>query len=285
MVKKLLDFALYSHVLLATAAAGLTWATGALLGQQLPPTLPALAGAATLALYNFDSLVPYKRGRPAATARGQWLQAHPDLLLLLSTLGLLAALPLAWWLLRATPDAWLKLAPLVLLAGLYSVPVIPTARGWRPLRDVPLVKGLLIAAVWTGVTVALPARLGVPAVQLDPLLVLLARRFLFVFALTLVFDLRDVVKDAAAGTRTIPLVLGARRTRWLGWALLAACVLLRPAGLTNAAFLVLLLPLGAAAALLAGARPNRPDYYFAGFGDGTLLLPALAEWAVQKFWP
>lgn len=279
---ELLDFVLYGHLLLATAAAGLTWATGALLGQALPPTLPALAGAATLALYNFDGLVPYKRRQPAATARGRWLQAHPRTLAGLASASVLTAAPLAWSLLRATPDAGLKLAPLLALAVLYSVPVVPGRPRWRPLRDVPLAKGLLIAAVWTGVTVALPARLGLPPVDTAALVVLLARRFLFVFALTLVFDLRDVEKDRAAGTPTIPLVLGARHTRQLGWALLAGCALLRPVGLPTAAALVLAVPLLAAAALLAGARPGRHDYYYAGLGDATLLLPALAEWAAKN---
>ncbi len=277
----LLDFALYGHLLLASAAAGLTWATGALLGQRLPAGLPALAGAATLALYNFDGLVPYKRGQPAATARGRWLQRHPRTLAALALLGVGVAAPLAWQLLRDTPDAWLKLAPLMALAGLYSVPIVPQNGRLRPLRDVPLAKGILIAAVWTGVTVALPARLGTPPVGIAELLILLTRRFLFVLALTLVFDLRDVEKDRAAGTRTIPLVLGERRTRWLGWALLAGCALLKPAGLNGGAALLLAVPLVAAAALLGGARPGRHDYYFAGLGDGTLLLPALAEWALS----
>lgn len=277
---RLLHFVLYGHLLLAAAAAALTWATGALLGQHLPAGLPGLAGAATLALYNFDGLMPYKRRQPAGTGRGQWLRTHHRTLAALAVLGVGVAAPLAWHLLRTAPDAWLRLAPLAALAVLYSVPIVPQNGRLRPLRDVPLAKGVLIAAVWTGVTVALPARLGAPAVGAAALGVLLARRFLFVLALTLVFDLRDIDKDAAAGTRTIPLVLGARRTRWLGWALLTGCALLRPAGLSGTDPLVLVLPLLAAAALLAGARPGRSDYYFAGLGDGALLLPALAEWWV-----
>jgi 4-hydroxybenzoate polyprenyltransferase len=279
----LLDFAFYSHLPLALAAASLTWTTSAFLGQHVPPGLPAMAGAATLALYNFDGLVPYKRGQPAQTARGRWLQTHPRTLAGLAAVGVGIAAPLAWQLLRATPDAWLKLAPLMALAVLYSIPIVPQGGRLRPLRDVPLAKGILIAAVWTGVTVALPARLGTPPVAPWALVVLLARRFLFVLALTLVFDLRDVEKDRAAGTRTVPLVLGARRTRWLGWVLLAGCALLKPVGLPLGVGLVLLMPLLAAGALLAGARPGRHDYYFAGLGDSTLLLPALAEWAVTGF--
>ncbi|MBC7449232.1 MAG: UbiA family prenyltransferase [Hymenobacteraceae bacterium] len=285
----LLDFVLYGHLLLAAAAAALTWSTGELLGQRLPPTLPALAGAATLALYNFDGLVPYKRRQPATSARSRWLQTHPRTLAGLALGGLLATAPLAWQLLRAAPDAWLKLAPLVALAVLYSVPVVPGRPRWRPLRDIPLAKGVLVAAVWTGVTVALPARLGAPPVTAAALALLLTRRFLFVGTLTLVFDLRDVEKDAAVGTRTIPLVLGTRRTRWLGWALLVGCALLRPLELvllrnpmelSAGATALLGLPLIAAAALVATARPGRHDYYYAGLGDGALLLPALAEWLI-----
>ena len=105
---RLLNFVLYGHLLRAAAAAALTWTTGALLGQHLPMGLPGLAGAATLALYNFDGLVPYKRRQPAATGRGQWLQTHQRTLIALAALGVAVAAPLAWHLLRTAPDAWLK---------------------------------------------------------------------------------------------------------------------------------------------------------------------------------
>lgn len=280
---------LFGHLLLATAAASLTWATGRLLRQALPWQVSALVGAATLALYNFDGLVPYKRTQPATTRRGQWLRTHPRTLLLLTLGGLAGAAPLALHLLLTAPRLLGLLLPLTLLAGLYSVPVLPGERGLagttrprRPLRDVPALKGVLIAAVWAGLTVGLPALVLPAPVPPTALGVLLLRRFLWILTLTLVFDLRDVAKDRAAGTRTVPLLLGERRTKWLAYLLLAGLPWLLPPGLPAAASWVLLVPVLTAAALVAGARPERSDYYYAGLADGVLLLPAIAEWLVGR---
>lgn len=285
-MKKLFDLLLFSHLPLAAAAAGLTWTTGELLHQRLPPTLPWLAGAATLALYNFDALVPYKRHQPALTARARWLRRHERLLAALALLGGAGAAGLAWPLLRSGAgwQGLRLLLPLGVLAGLYSVPVLPWRGRLHPLRDVPMLKGVLIAAVWAGVTVELPALLGAPPAP-HALGVLLARRFLLILALTLAFDLRDVAKDRAAGTLTVPLVLGPQRTRWLAWGLLALIPCLRPPDLPAAHGLLLAAPIGVAALFIGGARPDRPDYYYAGFGDGILLLPAVAEWIIGQLPP
>jgi 4-hydroxybenzoate polyprenyltransferase len=281
LLKKILDLFFFSHLPLALAAAGLTWTTGELLHQRLPPSLPWLAGAATLTLYNFDAMVPYKRHQPATTARGVWLRLHESLLAALALIGLVGTAFFAWPILQRG-GGWQGLRlllPLGLLAGLYSIPILPWNGRLHPLRDVPMFKGVLIAAVWAGVTVQLPALLGSPPAPLA-LNVLLARRFLLILALTLGFDLRDLEKDRVAGTRTVPLLLGPRRTRWLAWSLLAIIPWLRPAGLSAAHGLLLASPIVAAAVFVGGARPGRSDYYYAGFGDGILLLPALAEWIV-----
>ncbi len=284
---RLLDGLLFGHLLLATAAASLTWATGQLLRQALPWQVSALVGAATLALYNFDGLVPYKRAQPATTRRGHWLRTHPRTLLLLALVGVIGAAPLALHLLLTAPRLLWLLLPLTVLAGLYSVPVLPGATGQpgvtprrRPLRDVPALKGVLIAAVWAGLTVGLPALVLPTPVPSAALTVLLLRRFLWILTLTLVFDLRDVPKDRAAGTPTVPLLLGERRTKWLAYLLLTGLPWLLPPGLPKAASWLLLVPVLAAAALVAGARPERSDYYYAGLADGVLLLPAIAEWLV-----
>ncbi|MCP6134472.1 hypothetical protein NL393_35375, partial [Klebsiella pneumoniae] len=45
---------------------------------------------------------------------------------------------------------------LVIVAGLYSVPIIPEREKYIPLRDIPLLKVFLIAYVWSAITVQLP---------------------------------------------------------------------------------------------------------------------------------
>ena len=102
------------------------------------------------------------------------------------------------------------------------------------------------------------------------------QRLLLVLALVLVFDIRDLARDQAAGLRTFPALLGVPGTRWLG---LGALVLSVGLGLYRGETLLpLLVPATCAAAAILGAAQTRHDYYFALFTDGVLLVRAAAYW-------
>lgn len=271
---------LYSSLWLAAAAGLLAagtlheWGVGLGQGGREVAHLPWLVFAATLLVYNLDAATPYKHAQPAGTsARKQWQHRHRGLLL-----GLAAgAAALAGWFFLA--DGWWRhpvlLGHLAALALLYSVPVPGALRGrrggrGRALREIPLLKVGLIAYVWAAVTV------GLPALALHRTLgqswELLAQRLLLVLALALVFDIRDVSRDRAAGLRTFPVVWGVGNTRWLGVAALALSV---GVGMYRGENLgPLLLPAACAAAAILGAAEARGDYYFALFTDGVLLVRA-----------
>lgn len=91
------------------------------------------------------------------------------------------------------------------LAWCYSVPPLP---GLRRLRDFGIVKILTLAGVWTVMTCVLPLA-GEAAGS--TIAFLACRRFLFMFALCLAFDIRDVEADADRGVQTVPVRLG---TAW-----------------------------------------------------------------------
>jgi 4-hydroxybenzoate polyprenyltransferase len=102
--------------------------------------------------------------------------------------------------LRVAMLPWIALSAILSLA--YSLPVLPSR---RRLREWGLIKIISLVGVWTIITAYLPAQ-G----QLDAgsMAMLLARRFLFMFALCLAFDARDRTIDAQAGIRTLPVLLG-----------------------------------------------------------------------------
>ncbi|KDE54574.1 UbiA family prenyltransferase, partial [Methanoculleus sp. MH98A] len=104
-------------------------------------------------------------------------------------------------------------APLV--AGIvYSVPLFPAGFGFRRLKEIPIMKSLTVAFSWTIPTVLLPVcHAGLPV---DAATGIVGIFFFFqVFINTVVFDLRDVEGDAASGVRTIPTILGTRKTLFL----------------------------------------------------------------------
>lgn len=230
----------------------------------------ALVFAATLLVYNLDAALPFKHRQPAAgSGRKAWQQRHRRGLAALAGAAALAAgylfLADGWW--HYLP----ALLPLAGLALLYSWPLVRWQGQRRAVREVPLLKGFLIAGVWSAITVGLPAlALHRPLAEA---LGLLAQRFCLVLALTIVFDIRDLTRDRAAGTRTFPLVLGVAGAKAAALTFLAAALTLGyERGVPT---LGLALTALAAAAVILLAEERRNDYFFALWADGVLLVPAV----------
>ena len=270
--RRLLEALLYSSAWLAGAAAAQTAATfrqgpaaGGVSGRVV-----ALVFAATLLVYNLDAVLPFKHRQPAGgSGRKAWQQRHRRGLALLAVGAALAA----GYLFLA--DGWGRylpaLLPLAALALLYSWPLGRWRGQRRALREVPLLKVFLIAGVWSAITVGLPT-----LARHRPLAEaggLLAQRFCLVLALAIVFDIRDLSRDRAAGTRTFPVVLGLGGAKAVALAFLAGAVGL---GLARGVPpLGLGLTAASAATVIGLAEERRSDYFFALLADGVLLVPAL----------
>ena len=273
MPRRAFDALLFSSVWLAGAAAAQTaasfrrWPAGGGVSYRVV----LLVFAATLLVYNLDAVLPFKHRQPAGTsARKTWQQRHRR-----GLAGLAGAAALvAGYLFLA--DGWARylpaLLPLMALALLYSWPF----GRWGALREVPLLKIFLIAGVWSAITVGLPTlALHRPLAEAAGLL---AQRFCLVLALAIVFDIRDLSRDRAAGTRTFPVVLGRTGAKAVALAFLAAAMLL---GFERGvAPLGLLLTGLAAATVILLADERRNDYFFAFLADGVLLVPAVLYFVV-----
>jgi 4-hydroxybenzoate polyprenyltransferase len=273
------DALLYSSTLVAAAAAALTGATFRFWRAPMPVHLAGLIFAATLFLYNIDSVLPYKYQQQAILSeRKLWLLAHRRVLFGLALASLAVAAVLFW------QDGWrhltLFLGHLAAISLLYSMPVVRRHGRWRALRDLPLLKIFLIAYVWSAITVWVPA-LYLHRPLSEPVVTgLFARRFFFILNLALIFDIRDYTKDRLSGTRTFPGLFGLRATKGLGLFFLGVSALILPPGTAAPAVALLTLPIGLAALVLWHADETRPDYYFALLADGLMLVQAAAAyWA------
>ncbi|MCA8832246.1 UbiA family prenyltransferase [Hymenobacter pini] len=281
-LKRSLDAVLYSSTWLSLAALGLMWATFLFWQVHIPARLGGLIFSATLFLYNLDSVLPYKQSQhPGLSKRKQWMQRHRrELVGLTLVAGLVAG---ALFLLDAR---LLRLTPFLLHLGLisvlYSMPLLKRQGRWWALRDLPLLKVFLIAYVWAGVTVWIPA-LYLGRGLMEPVVWLLfLRRFLFILALAFVFDIRDYTKDQATGTRTFPGLFGIQATKSIALAALLLAAVLVPPGTPAAQHLPLLLPLLAAAGVIWFAEEKRPDYYFALLTDGVMVLQFVVVWWITR---
>ena len=163
------------------------------------------------------------------------------------------------------------------IPGAFSLAyVVPFLGRQRRLRDINHIKIYLIAVVWAFVTVVLPSLALQQAFSLSISLMALERA-LFIFVITLPFDIRDLKVDAHSTVKTIPSILGVKKTLQLGYGLL---VLFGGLVIINGALgfyrpmecLAMIAAGGITGWLLSGSRPGRHDYFFSGIMDGTMVF-------------
>ena len=71
-----------------------------------------------------------------------------------------------------------------------------------------------ISFVWATVTILLPVIHSEKAYNDFHILTMMIERFLFVFAITIPFDIRDMNADSQTGLKTIPLLIGEKKSTY-----------------------------------------------------------------------
>ena len=158
----------------------------------------------TVLAYNFIRVVQVKKLYPLMS---NWMHTSRKELLVLNGIVLIG-------LVYATFQfSWLDLAfvfPFFLLTLFYVLPYRGKLRG---LRKLPGFKLFLIASVWAGVTVLFP--IWTNNLQFDvKVWVVFAQRILFILAITIPFDIRDLQLDDS-DLATLPQTLGVKRSKLL----------------------------------------------------------------------
>ncbi len=93
------------------------------------------------------------------------------------------------------------------IAVLYGIPIPMKGKTFR-LRDVGISKIFMISFVWAFISSVLPAVNSDISVFATSTLILFAANFLFIFAITIPFDIKDLKIDAMHNVKTIPTILG-----------------------------------------------------------------------------
>ena len=165
--------------------------------------------------------------------------------------------------------------------------VIPFLSGKKRLRDFNHIKIFLIAIVWSWVTVFLPA-LEIGVATTLPVGLMILERALFIFAITLPFDIRDLKVDSHSKVQTIPAVIGIEKTKTLGTVSLFLASVTTIANWYSASYKVNIL-LGLVVSFLSTwffirqSDKIKHDYFFTGIIDGTMILQFLLIWFFSLF--
>ena len=160
-------------------------------------SLHMLVFGSTLVVYNLPRMLPRAYGSPRPR--------HPlrPWFFVFFACGIIIMAPAV---IRLNKDILLAGGVLGVFAFSYFLPSLPSR---RRLRDYGIVKILVLTAVWTVATAVLPMMyIGTP-VSGYPFELLL--RFVFVFALCVLFDIRDMDLDSSRNIRTLPNRIGMQR--------------------------------------------------------------------------
>lgn len=244
---------------------------------------------ASFSLYGFHRLWGLRKiPDQYCSERHLWAKRHFNLfigMLLVAVAGMFYAL------VRLDFLVVLPLVPAGIVAIGYTVPIIPIKKGWIRLRDLPMLKIFLIGLVVAYITVWLPyvsSPLPLPTQQTLPFWFTFAERVLFIVAITLPFDVRDVVFDQRSGLTTIPIRIGLRNALLLGLVLLglAGCFTLVQHfffGLRLNVTLAILLSYAIAGFVVWNTKPSRSEYFYSLLVEGTMLIQWLLVFGAEVF--
>ncbi len=165
-----------------------------------------------------------------------------------------------------------------ILSLVYMMPFSLNGKKTKGIRNNPLFKNILLSLIWALATVSFPLAGDKNWDFSQELLFMFFRRFFFIYALTTIFDIKDIRADSVNGMETVALKFGVRGTKILATAsLFMFCVFtytdiyLHAAGM-NELSVALYVSAAITAAIIAGTGLKRTKDYYTFVIDGAMAL-------------
>lgn len=270
--KKFSEFILFSSIFISLCAVALCMETNILLGLPLNSfSFYCFVFGATLAQYNLHYFV--KTIAVTGSQRQAWSRNKKQLHFILLIAG---GLLILFSFFSFHLNHFVILGCLGAISFLYSFPFLPFEKK-RRIKDYGLLKILTITLLWTLVTVWFPVNSMPVANELFWLIFL--KRFVFMFVLCLLFDVRDMEIDSSDNINTLAVMMGKKRSYFLSYTLLILFVVLSFVQyfyLPQTGFLIAMLISAAATFLtIELTKKTNSDYVFLAGIDGMMLLQAI----------
>ncbi|MGI4749579.1 MAG: UbiA family prenyltransferase [Janthinobacterium lividum] len=271
------DFLLFSNMFMALCAVAQAMVTFLLIDSK--PIYPVLAilFLSTLCIYNFSILLS-KPSHPENSPfkRVRWFFAYYRLMIAITVISAILLLPLFF---LVSLQSKLLLIFLSVLSFGYGLPMFTSGSQRFGLRNIPGLKLFLIGFTWALSIVLLPVfeveHLHHINIADTHILLLSAKRFLFITAMAIPFDIRDLFQDRKFGLKTIPVVFGEKNAYLLCQLLLIIYLILlflfRDHGFDHN-FFALTITIILAGWLIFRFKFEKNEYYYFFCVDGVLIL-------------
>ena len=141
---------------------------------------------------------------------------------------------------------------------------------------------------WASTTILLPVilNLGWSAISSSHIYLLFIEQFLFIFAITLPFDVRDLKYDLSFKMRTIPSKIGITKTIQLAHLFLLITVGLKyyqlySGQINSAQFIANSVAIFITGVIIAFTSMRRSELFFSGLVESTMILLYLSTLVLQ----
>lgn len=280
------EFVLNSNIYISLAAVFLTLETQIQLGMK-PQAHPYLfiIFFATLFEYNLHRLITVIFHPEALRGnKHSWVKKNLILfysIVAVSFIGFAIAIALA------KREVLMALAPIALITIFYSLPIFKNKVFLFRLREIPLLKIFMISFVWAAATIFLPIIQSGNVYNRLHVTWMLLERFAFVFAITIPFDIRDMVIDRQSGLKTIPILVGKKWSVRISNAalllFLAISFIHYGQGSYRYIFYAFIVSTVSTLIFINNKKLKEMRHYHYGLLDGTLLLQGLLVLAFYFF--
>lgn len=255
------------------------------------PVFPVigLLFTSTLGIYNFCILLA-KPERPEQSEyqRIRWFFSHYRLMVTLTIVSFLSLVPLFFLM---SIESRILLVFLSIISFCYGLPLFTVANQKFGLRNIPGLKQFLITLVWAMSSVLLPVleaqHFHLTNISMRDITILIAKRFLFIAALTVPFDVRDLFEDRQSGLKTIPTVWGEKKAFLFCQILLAGYIVLlflfRGNGFSHD-FWALSFTAILTGWLIFKSKWEKNEYYYFFYLDGVLILQYAVLIVFNRIW-
>jgi hypothetical protein len=269
---KIVKLIIYGNIWVSLGAVALTLNTFLVMDWAINERLLLLVFFATMLSYCFQRVVRHTTDDLINSTRHQWVYNQKKYLYALIIISSCISGCLFFTLF--TFYDLLYFSPLIAIALFYAVKLFS-----KSLRDIPFIKIILIALSWGAVTVLIPAYIKQESTAND-VFILFILNFIYIFALVIPFDIRDVAFDESE-KHTIPQIIGVKAAKYTAIVLLIICGLLSFVLLNKAVFLI---PVYIASILVVfQVNVKRKEFFYAGGIDGLILLFPISTWIIKSY--
>jgi len=205
MISNIFSFLTVSSLFIGCTGFFQTYIGSILLGVTPSINVCIIAFLIAFSVYSLDKVADIDKDVVNMPQRQNFLSGRKRLVLAYSLAAYLLAILL---ILVYNPKAFpVALVPFVANAfyGMKSISKLPR------LKDVPVMKNFIVAISWALITTLLPAA-QYPALSAVNIVIALYFMLVKTFVVAVLYDIRDVKGDRENGVKTIPVIIGSKKT-------------------------------------------------------------------------